>query len=237
MTASLYDHFAALARAQPDAPALVSDDSGLSRRQWLALVDHTARQFEVDGLGAGQRIGWLGHNRHEMLAALLACAKLGAVWVPLNWRLSPIELASQVRHAGLSALTGTPELAGLAAQVLALAPCAGHGGDPAQPGDVMLVYTSGSSAAPKGAVHSQAGMLANLSMATAVQDLGVSDRVLAVLPGRVVDQAGLRAHLALHLARFKLPRELDLAKSLSRTALGKVQKGLLRRQMGWGEPD
>ena len=184
MTAALYDHFAALAQARPDAPALVSDDSALSRREWLDLVDRTVQQFLADGLGAGQRIGWLGHNRPEMLAALLACAKLGAVWVPLNWRLSPVELAAQARHAGLAALKATPELAGLAARVLVLAPCTGPGpgDDPSHPGDVMLVYTSGSTAAPKAVVHTQAGMLANLGMATAVQDLVATDRVLAVLP-------------------------------------------------------
>ena len=184
---ALYPTVAALAALQPDAPALQAGPRRLSRADFLALVDHTAGQFQAEGLGAGSLVGWLGQNSPEMLAALLACAKLGAVWVPLNWRLAVPELVAIATHAGLSALKYTPELAPLAGQVLALAPCANPvppcanpvprcanpvspcahpvsaGANPvppsaaldpqAQPGDVMLVYTSGTTGAPKGAMQ------------------------------------------------------------------------------------
>ena len=165
----------------PDAPALQAGARSLSHGDLAALVDTTTRQFCAQGLGRGSFIGWLGHNSPEMLAALLACARLGAVFVPLNWRLAAPELAAIARHAGLSALLGTPELAGLAAQVQVLAPPVGPAA-PAQPGDVMLVYTSGTTGEPKGAMHTQAGMLANIDAARAVQGLTAVDRVLAVLP-------------------------------------------------------
>jgi acyl-CoA synthetase (AMP-forming)/AMP-acid ligase II len=97
-----------------------------------------------------------------MLAGLLACARLGAVFVPLNWRLAPAELVAIADHAGLAALEHTPELADLAAQVRAGARLAG--GAPLLPGDVLLVYTSGTTGEPKGALHTQAGMLANIDM-------------------------------------------------------------------------
>ena len=178
---ALYPTVAALAALQPDAPALQAGPRRLSRADFLALVDHTAGQFQAEGLGAGSLVGWLGQNSPEMLAALLACAKLGAVWVPLNWRLAVPELAAIATHAGLSALKHTPELAPLASQLRAAAACAGPAG-PAQPDDVMLAYTSGTTGAPKGAMHTQAGMLANIDMALAVQRLTAADRVLAVLP-------------------------------------------------------
>ena len=177
----LYQRFADQAARAPDAPALQAGERWLTMRGFVDLVDTTARQIQGDGLGEGAFIGWLGHNTPEMLAALLACAKLGAVWLPLNWRLAAPELAAIAQHAGLSALINTPELADLAAQLRSLAPMAGPT-EPAQPGDVMLVYTSGTTGQPKGAMHSQAGMLANLDAATAVQGLSAADRVLAVLP-------------------------------------------------------
>jgi fatty-acyl-CoA synthase len=188
----LHQRFADQAARAPDAPALQAGERLLTMRGFVDLVDTTARQFQSDGLGEGAFIGWLGHNTPEMLAALLACAKLGAVWLPLNWRLAAPELAAIARHAGLSVLLSSPELSGLAGQVraqLALADPAGRvsadaPGAPrgAQPGDVMLVYTSGTTGEPKGAIHTQAGMLANLDIATAVQGLRAADRVLAVLP-------------------------------------------------------
>lgn len=177
----LYQRFADQATRAPEAPALQAGGRLLTMRGFVDLVDATARQFQDEGLGKGDFIGWLGHNTPEMLAALLACAKLGAVWVPLNWRLAAPELAAIARHAGLSALKGTPELADLAAQLRGWVTLTGPA-EPAQPGDVMLVYTSGTTGEPKGAMHTQAGMLANLAMATAVQGMGAAERVLAVLP-------------------------------------------------------
>jgi fatty-acyl-CoA synthase len=180
----LYQRFAAQAARTPGALAVQAGDRALTCRAFMDLVDATADRFAGQGMGAGRFIGWLGHNTPEMLAALLACAKLGAVWVPLNWRLAAPELAAIARHAGLSVLEHTPELAALAAQVRASSsstqptdPVA-----PAQPGDLMLVYTSGTTGEPKGAVHTQQGMLANIDMAIAVQGLTAADRVLAVLP-------------------------------------------------------
>ena len=186
----LYHRFAAQAARRPDALALQIGARCWTYQDLAALTTTTARQFRADHLGRGDLIGWLGHNSAQMLAALLACARLGAVFVPLNWRLTAPELGAIARHAGLSALRNAPELAALAAQVLALVPCTGRADAPAaaQPGDVLLVYTSGTTAPPgqpaqpKGAMHSQCGMLANIDIALAVQGLTAADRVLAVLP-------------------------------------------------------
>ncbi len=180
----LYDRFAATAARMPDAPAVQAGDRLLTHRQLLALAGDQATRWQALGLGAGHTIGWLGHNSPAMLAALLACAKLGAVFVPLNWRLAPAELVAIARHAGLARLDGTPELAALAAQVRDAAALAAPG-EPQpgiQAGDVLLVYTSGTTGEPKGALHTQAGLLANIDMATAVQGFTAAERVLAVLP-------------------------------------------------------
>jgi fatty-acyl-CoA synthase len=178
---SLCQRLAVQAAQAPEAPALQCGDRVLSRRDFAALCEATAQQYRDEGLGQGDFIGWLGHNSAQMLASLFACDRLGAVWVPLNWRLAAPELAAIARHAGLSALKHTPELSGLAAQVLGQITLAGPA-EPAQADDLMLVYTSGTTGEPKGAMHTRAGMGANLDITTAVQGLDAADRVLAVLP-------------------------------------------------------
>ena len=88
----------AAARQRPDAPLLHIGPRTLTGRDFEALVDSTAQQWQRQGLGAGTLIGWLGHNSPEMLAALLACARLGAVFVPLNWRLGLVARADRERY-------------------------------------------------------------------------------------------------------------------------------------------
>jgi fatty-acyl-CoA synthase len=134
------------------------------------------------GIGPGDSIGWLALNHPRALALLQACEQLGARYAPLNWRLAAPELAAQVRHAGLQLLLHDEAQAPLAAAVTALAPlpqprAAGH-----QAGDVMLVYTSGTTGEPKGAIHTAAGMRANIAMAIEAQGLTAQTRTLAVLP-------------------------------------------------------
>ena len=130
-------------------------------------------------------VAWLGHNSWDMLATLAACERLGAVLLPLNWRLAPAELAHIVQHAGVSLLLGSPEMESAAAEVLAAVP-----GGLAPPGaaqgvqrdDLLLVYTSGTTGAPKGAMLTRQGIAANTLAAVAAQGLHAQSRVLAVLP-------------------------------------------------------
>ncbi len=137
------------------------------------------------GAKAGDSIGWLAWNHPRALALLRACEQLGLRYVPLNWRLSAPELAAIVRHADLQRLWHDEAMRALAEQVdhaagLPLAPAPGH-----EAGDLMLVYTSGTTAtagAPKGAIHTAAAMRANIAAAIDAQGLDASTRSLAVLP-------------------------------------------------------
>ena len=130
----------------------------------------------------GTVVAWLGHNSWDMLATLVACQQLGAVLLPLNWRLAAPELANICQHAGVGHWMGTPELAALAEQVLALLPLKPGPAAGIQSGDVLLVYTSGTTGQPKGALHTAAGMQANALAAISAQGLNASTRCLAVLP-------------------------------------------------------
>ncbi len=146
------------------------------------LADAAEAHLRRDGVAAGHIVAWLGHNSWDMLATLVACHRLGAVLMPLNWRLAAPELVAQMRHAGAGHLMGTPELQALAEELLQTGAPTRTAAEGVRPGDLLLVYTSGTTGAPKGALHTAAGMQANAVAAIAVMGLRADDRVLAVLP-------------------------------------------------------
>jgi AMP-binding enzyme len=146
------------------------------------LADDEVAALRRDGLREGDSIGWLGLNHPRALALLSACERLGLRYVPLNWRLAAPELAALARHAGLQRLLHDEAMGDLARQVIAQAglplPRAGDH----QAGDLMLVYTSGTTGEPKGAIHTAASMRANVEIAIDAQRLDAATRTLAVLP-------------------------------------------------------
>ena len=52
------------------------------------------------GVGTGDVVLWLGQNCHRVIECLLGCAKIGAVFVPANWRQSADELVTLLDDAG-----------------------------------------------------------------------------------------------------------------------------------------
>lgn len=146
------------------------------------------------GLHAGDVVGLLAHNRVDHLALLLACAGLGLIFLPMNWRLSAHELSTIATHADGRIVWHDAACAPLAAQMqgVRVSPLPGSRAtelsalrpelSDAPQRDVMLVYTSGTTGEPKGAVHTQAGMLANVRAAWAVQPIIEGTRVLSALP-------------------------------------------------------
>jgi fatty-acyl-CoA synthase len=138
------------------------------------------------GVARGERIAWLGYNHPDMLALLLAAARLGAILVPLNWRLTPAEHAAILRDC-------TPRVlycdAAFAAQARGLgialgdwnskgeADLAGRDED-----DLLIVYTSGTTGTPKGAVLQQRALLWNGYNAIHAHGLSQDDHVLSALP-------------------------------------------------------
>jgi acyl-CoA synthetase (AMP-forming)/AMP-acid ligase II len=191
---------------QPEGAAIVIPDGDVW--SWGDLdraVGVLARSFLDSGIGDGDRVALANFNTPEFFVALFACAKVGAVAVPLDPTLGPVELRNVIAHAAPRAVVaddrhrerftelGSPLLdvraeldarAGqgdaLAGQGEGMAHADGPARDPGEP--AFLLYTSGTTGTPKGAVHSHRGVLQK------VQDIrgwfGLTDRdsILCMLP-------------------------------------------------------
>jgi fatty-acyl-CoA synthase len=193
------------AQLRPDRVAVHFAGADIS---WAALWQQVeAATLRLASLGAarGDRIAYLGYNHPEMLSLLFACARLGAIFVPLNFRLARAEHEEILAHADASMLVVDADFlehAGAIRQklpmirVIALrgAPAGWFawegpppsGFEPKLPGTdadpVLIVYTSGTTGKPKGAVHTQSALLWNIVNATLFQDMTSRDHVLTVLP-------------------------------------------------------
>jgi acyl-CoA synthetase (AMP-forming)/AMP-acid ligase II len=102
---SLYDLICRNARCFADRPAWFEADTGetVSFRQFKVRVDQMAAGLRQSGLHAGDRIGVLGKNSLAFFQLCGAAAALGAIILPVNWRLSADEVAFNLSD-------GTPEM-------------------------------------------------------------------------------------------------------------------------------
>lgn len=172
---ALYRRFMVQALARPQATAIETTGRRWTYAEFDTLVDQWANAH-LAPLTPGSAFGWLGLNSVAMVAALLACAQRRVRFVPLNGRLAARELRSMAQHAGLAAWHADKEFQALDG----LTPSPTIEADNLD--DVMLVYTSGTTGEPKGALHTQQAMLANVDAAIDAQALNTDTRTLAVLP-------------------------------------------------------
>jgi fatty-acyl-CoA synthase len=181
-----------------------------------------AAAFADAGLRRGDRVATLTGNSPDHVAVLFACAKAGLMLLPLSWRLSPVELRYQLDDAEPTLFLAEDEYAGLAEATgrsferLARPTGAGRDLSDARDDDgLFLVYTSGTTGKPKGAVLTHANTFwTNLSF-----DLGSGvhedDVVLQVLPQFHVGGWNVQALLAwLKGARVVLERQFEPARTL-----------------------
>lgn len=170
--------------------AVTHDGRSLSYAELKAQVDGLAGHWSQAGVGKGDRVGILAFNCPEVLVALLAAARIGAIFVPVNFRLAPPELAYVINDAGLSQLLVGPEFEEVIESLrpslcpggyIALAPQGGPGFGrggwttfaaatlappcppcPVFPGDpVTILYTSGTTGKPKGAIITHGNVWTN----------------------------------------------------------------------------
>jgi len=182
----------------PDRTAI---DFGGRLISYRELADGAARRataLAAAGLKAGDRVATLTRNCPEQVELLFACARAGLIVVPLNWRLTAAELAYQLRDAGPAVLLAEPSLRALADEATGQAggpraePLTGvpetartaavPGSAPADDDPLFILYTSGTTGKPKGAVLTHANCFwTNLSFDRTAEMSG-HDVVLQVLP-------------------------------------------------------
>ena len=158
-------------------------------------------------VGPGDRVAVLATNHPDTLVLLYACARLGAMLVPVNWRLAVPEQLYILADAAVKALVVEQAFADVVAPLrqadpavqiagLDFAPEGGTAFD-AFLGDgsgetrtihadftspLLIVYTSGTTGRPKGAVLRQEALLANAAMSQHLHDMTADDHMLTVLP-------------------------------------------------------
>ncbi|MBX9609201.1 MAG: AMP-binding protein [Gammaproteobacteria bacterium] len=224
------------AAARPDHPALVHEDQALDYAALAARARQLARWLRDErGLQPGARVAWLGANAPDQLALLFACAYTGLILLPLNWRLSDAEIAAILADAGVAlaildvstaeraaALAAVPVVRarhGDGPRLPAAATVAFDGAPPDPAQGVLLVYTSGTTGSPKGALLTQAALASNAVNAVHMHDLSADDRVLTVLPMFHVGGLNIQTLPALSQgATVLLETRFDPTRTLARIA-------------------
>jgi len=181
-------------------PARVAIEYGDRTWTYEELDDAVSRAASVllgQGLAPGDRVGSYGHNSDAYLIAFLACARAGLVHVPVNQNLTGDDLAYLVGQSGSALVLADPDLTGRLADdvrtlplrdaedsllaLLASAP-AYDGPEPRTEDLVQLLYTSGTTALPKGAMMSHRSLVHEYLSAIAALDLSAGDRPAHSLP-------------------------------------------------------
>lgn len=189
-----------LRRSARRTPARVAVEYGTRRWTYEELDDAVSRAAALllaEGLVPGDRVGAYGHNSDAYLIGFLACARAGLVHVPVNQNLTGEDLAYLVVQSGSSLVLTDP---GLAAQLpdgvrrlplrdsedslLARLPDTPpyDGPEPRTEDLVQLLYTSGTTARPKGAMMTHRALVHEYLSAITALDLSAGDRPVHALP-------------------------------------------------------
>ncbi|MFV0309904.1 MAG: class I adenylate-forming enzyme family protein [Desertimonas sp.] len=183
------------AARHPNRPCLVTDQETFSFEATNRRVNRLASALADRGVGVGDRIALLAANSHRYVETLFASMLLGATYVPLNFRLAPKEVETLLARAAVRVVVvdarHTAMLASQRERLVSIEHVVDldgtHGGDidyeqllesgqqtdrhDTPSGDeamLGLCYTSGTTALPKGVIHSQR-MVRALTMQTIVE--------------------------------------------------------------------
>ncbi len=220
----LSDLIARNAAFTPERPAILFEGETLGYAQLNARIGAAARALKaVCGVGRGDRVAILSLNRPDYLVLLYACARLGAMLVPLSWRLAVAEQLFILSDASIKVLVLERAFAEVLPALertlpdtsivgLDFSPTRGTAfdalltqarGDGRNPHTdltcpLLIVYTSGTTGRPKGAVLRQEALLWNGVMSQHMHGLTSDDHVLTVLPFFHVGGLNIQTTPALH---------------------------------------
>jgi fatty-acyl-CoA synthase len=199
-------------RAMLSAGKIAFEEAATGRTLTYAALDERAGQaaslMAARGVAKGDRVAILTRNRIEFFEILFGCAKLGAILVPLNWRMPPAELDGLMADAEPVILFHGEEeadaAAGLAMKLpaihldndydaaLAAMPAGSWRGQWPAAAIWYLIYTSGTTGRPKGVIYTYRMAVANYVNIGACIDLASTDTTLTFLPN--FHTAGINLH-------------------------------------------
>jgi len=241
----LSDWIAHHAAFDPDKPALIYREQAITYRRFDGMIaDHARALKHVYGVGRGDRVAYLGFNSPEFLALMFACARLGALFIPLNWRLAGPEHLFILRDAAARVMVCEADFKDHADRLrpdlpdceFVAAGFTGAGwrsladdvraavGDDRNPHvdaelPLLLVYTSGTTGHPKGAVLTQQAVQWNALNSLHMHDMTSADRILTALPMFHVGGLNIQTTPALYAgATVILHRKFDPADVLKSIA-------------------
>jgi fatty-acyl-CoA synthase len=162
-----------------------------------AAATRVAALLLASGVSPGDRVVAFGRNSDAYLLAWLGCCRAGLIHVPANYALSPPELAYIIAQSGArlvlhdAQLEVAPETAGeaevrpfqtLLAAAAGLEPGPGIGEDATDEDVAQILYTSGTTGLPKGAMLTHRALLSEYVSCLLACDYAAEDRILAALP-------------------------------------------------------
>ncbi|KIT17860.1 class I adenylate-forming enzyme family protein [Jannaschia aquimarina] len=194
MSGAIHDLVFDRAAEDPDAVAVVDcDGTSVTYTAQRAAIEAMAERFADAGLGRGDRLVLVAENCHAATVAIFAASLCGAIAVPVNARLSAPELARIVDHAGPRAIVYTTDIsaeardhaeaagAGETETGLALAKGSG-GGAAAAEGTAVILYTTGTTGAPKGVMLTHANLRFAGKTSAELRGMTPADIIYGVLP-------------------------------------------------------
>jgi len=204
------------AHLSPQLEGYVDSESGArySYPELNALANRAAHALLAIGVGQGDRVALLMMNSVDYVASFFGIAKIGAVAVPINWRLVPDELAFILKDSGSQTLIYGAEFAQAVADLQSrgtegtvISEWLQVGEEDARPefarsyrdlsekatdadpecsacdDDLLFImYTSGTTGLPKGAVHSHNSVTWAVMTLGATAEVRLGDRYLVALP-------------------------------------------------------
>lgn len=203
----------------PDRTALRFAERDISYAALAQRVCRAVNRLSARGVGAGDIVAFLGYNSPDLLVHLFACARLRAMLMPLNWRLTPAEHARVLDLCPPRVMLMERAFEGHASDVLgrcSVRPSRivcdvldeDRSGDEADPvgsaggglgsDPVLICHTSGSTGAPKAVTLTADAIFFNAVNATHMHDLTSADRILTTLPLFHVGGLNIQTLPALH---------------------------------------
>jgi fatty-acyl-CoA synthase len=223
----------------PDRPAIAYAGGRVSYAELLRRIETAAGWLAARGIGPGDVIALLMKNSSAFIELTFAASHLGAVSLPINYRLARDEVGYILENSGAKLLLCDAELAatvqGLAETVLideaaqhdstrlapSQSPAKMHA---SQPDDLFrLMYTSGTTDRPKGVMHTYSNFYWKCADHVVALGLSASDRLLVVGPLYHVGAFDLPGMAVLWVGgMLSIHRDFDPVRALTSIAAEKL---------------